>query len=645
MAKYEVSLNGKSYDIDADSPEAAAQKAAQIASGMAQQHPDLDVTGVSRQQPQPADLPGPVPGTYIRPDPRTLGPAIGNGTKSLKIPTLNGARLVNPEDVGLNRQAFADAQKRLGSTPDQARALSQGVSMGWADELDAKGAGLETFLSRLGGFRGYTPEEAEAAVLQANRQADDLFMQEHPGQAIGGRMLGGAALPGLGAGSTAMGTAVRTGVAGGAYGAVAGAGDANGGDRLDGALNGAAMGAGVGTVLGAGGGALGARGARTKANPPRLKPQQQLAREGVLLTPGQATGGIVKSAEDAFSSVPILGSQIKKAQGRSMETFNRAVGNRVLEPLGDQVPDKVPAGREMIEHLETRIGQAYEQALDGVVVDADQPFVTNVKGIADDILFPDEHEAFAKLAKNALEPMAQGPVDGATFKAIDARLGKVVAASGNRPTFREAVMGLQTELRDLAARSNPEKAPEIEAANKAWGMFKRVQRAATGANADEPGVFSPPQLVGALKALDRSSGKGAYARGSAPLQDIAEAGNKVLPQKIPNSGTADRALWAGLGVGGLVNPKIALGGAVATVPYLKPSQQLITMLTAAAAPGASRGQVDRALAEAAKVAAQNPEAAAQIQQAISALGLAQPRRKAPPPRRLANKPPERRPAG
>lgn len=140
-------------------------------------------------------------------------------------------------------RANKDAERRASSVPDFVRSLGQGATFGFADELDAKLAGLET---RLNPRAGYSPQEAEQAVLEASRQRQKAFEQEHPVQNFAAQVVGGAALP-FGQVRNARQAAVAGGAAGGLYGYGAAEGDAA--QRTPSGLGGAAIGAIGGSVL------------------------------------------------------------------------------------------------------------------------------------------------------------------------------------------------------------------------------------------------------------------------------------------------------------------------------------------------------------------------------------------------------------
>jgi hypothetical protein len=69
--------------------------------------------------------------------------------------------------------------------------------------------------------------------------------------------------------------------------------------------------------------------------------------------------------------------------------------------------------------------------------------------------------------------------------------------------------------------------------------------------ANNEGIFTAAQLQNAVKAGDKSVGKGAFATGNALMQDLSGAGQRVLGSKYPDSGTAGRGLLALLAPGGV----------------------------------------------------------------------------------------------
>jgi hypothetical protein len=128
-----------------------------------------------------------------------------------------------------------------------------------------------------------------------------------------------------------------------------------------------------------------------------------------------------------------------------------------------------------------------------------------------------------------------------------------------------ALQDAQTALRETVQRQAPQYAKELKDVNKGWANFMRPQRASTSVAA-EGGVFSPAQLHNSVKAMDSSRNKAAFARGDALMQDLSEPAKKLMQDRTRNSGTADRALQAGLVMSLMTNPLKTGAGLAASLP-------------------------------------------------------------------------------
>lgn len=303
--------------------------------------------------------------------------------------------------------------------------------------------------------------------------------------------------------------------------------------------------------------------------------------EGVRLTPGQTLGGAFKATEEKLSSVPLLGDIIKGAQRRSIEDFNRAAFNRALEPIGESVDQGFRVGREGVAEVGRRIGDAYNRALTKIGrVDLDSAFRSDIDKIAG-MAIGDFGEANAKqfteiVNNEVLRRMTPaGTMSADTMKIVESELGRRAAGFSGSPEFNNRQLGaalreVQAALRRAVERSvGPDAAGELQAANRAWSEFVRIQDAAGRIGAKE-GVFSPAQFDGAVRKADKSVRKGAYARGDATGQELSDAGRSVITSTVPDSGTAGRllaALAAGGGPAGLVDPTIATTVALGALPY------------------------------------------------------------------------------
>jgi len=304
--------------------------------------------------------------------------------------------------------------------------------------------------------------------------------------------------------------------------------------------------------------------APTEEPPPTA--QQTLQDTGVRLTPGQRMGGFAKSVEDKATSLPIAGDAIQGARTRGMHDFNIGTINKALEPLGVTLPEDVGAGHAAIEAGQNVLSDAYDQVLPNLRFRADNYFAKNVADLRDltSELPASEAGQFENILKNrvfkALGP--EGSADGITLKNIESQLTKKVGdlKAGQQYQLADAVNELRATIRDTLERQNPDAAKELQQINQSYAMFSRVEDAATR-RATSGGVFTPSDLLQSIKQnAVRTGNRKAFARGDQFLQDLAQAGQDILPSKVPDSGTTGRALLAAgtLAAGG--------GGAAANLP-------------------------------------------------------------------------------
>lgn len=333
--------------------------------------------------------------------------------------------------------------------------------------------------------------------------------------------------------------------------------------------------AGIGVLGGAAGAGISrAIGTRT---PPRADPNVEALRaEGVQLTPGQGIGGLLKTLEDKATSVPIVGDIINAARRRGVEDFNRAAIGRASLP-GQPVQE---IGREGVANVRQQLGQAYDDVLSRSSANAlDPQFVQNVASLRSMVasLPEKEQRAFDSfIAREIEQRMAPGgQINAENLQGIKSALGQGVSDFGTSTDAYQRQLGqamrqLQAEFQDLISRANPRNADDLRAIDTAYANFKRIQRAASGVGAED-GIFTPAQLKNAAKAMDRSKDKRAFSEGTAVLQDLAEAGQAVLPSKVPDSGTAGRLMGNLFSLSGLASTAAGAAGALPALVAYSPT--------------------------------------------------------------------------
>jgi len=302
---------------------------------------------------------------------------------------------------------------------------------------------------------------------------------------------------------------------------------------------------------------------------------------GVRPTIGQTLGGRWNTVEEKLQSVPILGDAISKARGQAMNQFNSAAINRATGKIGQKV-DKI--GQDGVHEAGAKVGAAYDDALSSFGgIQLDDQFVqeaAQLQSMAGN-LTPDMQKLFDKTYRDVLvgRLSPNGTLLPDTFKKVDSELGHIGSQYGKSVVASEkeagaAIKQLRVILREQAMRTNPDAAGKLKAADSAYANLVRVEGAAKAAHNNE-GVFTPAQLNMAIRTADDSVRKRSVARGTALMQDLGNAGQTVLGNRVPNSGTTDRALMAG-GAGLLINPMIPAGLLGGAALYTSPLQRLLT---------------------------------------------------------------------
>lgn len=393
-------------------------------------------------------------------------------------------------------------------------------------------------------WRGGEPPGLDAGRLAGNVAAGGALSSLIPGVAVttmGGRLLAGAAQAGL--------TGVLTPV-----------------EKTDDFWRQKAIQAGLGA--GAGAAMPAVLGSASRMISPSVSPEIKILMDaGVRPTPGQMMGGTANRLEQAGTSVPVLGDLIQSARLRAMQQFNQGAINDVLQPIGQRVEGKI--GRDAIVEMGDKVRDAYQAVVPRIGGNLDAKATQDFADLRTMASFMPKDRA------NQFEQILQGKVldkispsggmTGESFKEAESDLGKLASgylynhsATSDERQLGGAIREAQSVLRDWLGRVSPDQAAELTAANQAYARMLRVENAATRAG-QEPGIFSPAQLLASVKKL---SSERQFARGEGLTQPYAEAGKSILGSTVPNNGTPFRALTA-LGLGSLaghsVSPQLAMG--------------------------------------------------------------------------------------
>lgn len=295
---------------------------------------------------------------------------------------------------------------------------------------------------------------------------------------------------------------------------------------------------------------------------PALK---RLVEAGGQPTTGQITGGGLKKLE----SFPILNQFTEGALDTSTRSYTLAANNLALEPLrlGKQPLGKIDlskvSGNDLYAKADDIAQDAYNTLLPQLKLKLDPQLpqeLAAIKSAHPEVL--DKLENIQKTIFKILSKKGTTAITGEDMKIVEKKLGSQLRkANLSNDTMADeladGVTEMQGALRDMVARQNPTKAPELQRINKAWSNLVRVRKATTGAFATNDGFFTPQQFARAVTAVNASRTGQAVARGEAGMQDVARAGienmstqaSKSLPYSALARGAGTLGTLGGAGAG------------------------------------------------------------------------------------------------
>lgn len=447
--------------------------------------------------------------------------------------------------------------KRQSARPnDILTGLSQGATLGAGDEV----------FGRLESFLGNTP--ADDAI--ARRRSDyDEAVKRAPLMTMGAEALGSLA-PTLGALGATRGKAAgqlpmvksalaRASLIGAAEGGIAGfnTGEGDASQRAPGA----AVGAALGGVLGGTGQVIA---------PQISKAGKTLVDAGMRLTPDML-GQPAQRTLNVLQKVP---SPFQARKDDSLEAFNVVVANEVLKPASKTIANK--SGREAYAATADAISEAYNDLLDPIAsMDLETSYTAAFEAANASIGLSKKSLKNAMKQANALDNLVtQGAVTGKQFKNADSKLRGMIESYRNQTKradlvsdqeagrdIADALEAVREDMFDRAAASvGGDFGERLRGVDYSYKLLQTLRRAVESTGGDGE-TFSPAQLLTAVKAMNKQND--AFARSTAPLQGLAEAGKNVFGA-VPYNSAADSAVLSGLGLNQGILPML---GGLAAVGY------------------------------------------------------------------------------
>ena len=292
---------------------------------------------------------------------------------------------------------------------------------------------------------------------------------------------------------------------------------------------------------------------------------------GVRLSPAQTVGGRVDTVEEAASRALFGGGDMAlSTRRRAFNDFNTAYLNSAGKYIGFQLPNDMKPHERM-----KAIGEAFDNQYDVIraqmSVAPDQELLDDIADlrsvINDGSTFTPENAArLGKLLDDQLVRRTANPIGGDEYKSLQSLLKKrkrEFAKNGNLE-LADGVENMQAILDNAARRrSPPEAVAALDSTDRGFALLAQAQEAARMAG-NRPGEFSPAQILSRQRALDTRNRSRSFVEGDMEGQRLAEAGQNVLGNVLPSSGTVERlaAASAAGAAGSLLSPWALLPNAV-----------------------------------------------------------------------------------
>lgn len=317
----------------------------------------------------------------------------------------------------------------------------------------------------------------------------------------------------------------------------------------------------------------------------------------VMGSKGGVVGRGIGRVEEAMQSMPLgAGSPIRARRAEALSNWQKATREAAMPPAP-------PGGFELggsgsVDAVREATSEAYNAALKShplteIAATHTPDIDTLAKGVA---VTPEQKALVAKMFGD-IQAAHVDASDGsiAAAHAIESDL-KTMAARYSRsqdPSQQDLGRLFDKVAQDYrkAWRSDisPDVAKRLGRIDEKYPSLLAIEDSArkVGAAVSEgdPNAYTPAVLLRGSRNVDRSAGKGNYIAGEAPQQELAAAGQKLLGNRVGDSGTAERqsminALGA-LAIGGAGTLAGGIPGGLATLGGVaaygtKPVQNYLT---------------------------------------------------------------------
>ena len=269
--------------------------------------------------------------------------------------------------------------------------------------------------------------------------------------------------------------------------------------------------------------------------------------EGIPLTPAKMTDNQgFEYFETLLEGIPSTGGRQAREIAKTQSGFNRAV----LRRAGINSDIATP---EVMRKAGDDFGRRFEMLEAKTTFKPDDQFMDGLIAVRDNYaryIPSTRKESFDNLLTDATNLMDFTQDTGKAYQKFASTLRRLSRGAAKDGEYQDALNDLVEVVDETAFRS-----AGSEALKKSWQKLRREYRAykiiedsmAKTTKSAAEGDISPTAFAGAVK---RAQSKRQFVSGDGPLEGLARVGTSRVRSSVPNSGTAQRNVIAGLMTGG-----------------------------------------------------------------------------------------------
>jgi hypothetical protein len=249
--------------------------------------------------------------------------------------------------------------------------------------------------------------------------------------------------------------------------------------------------------------------------------------------------------EDLSTSYPGAGAPIQAKRLESLIKFNRVLLDEAVEPLDIKIPKSLQ-GKDAFIFVDEELGKKYTDVLPKISISNARSFEDKILDtILDSALDPvEQNTVLRNVEKNILNKIKDNKIAGKDVKNIETNFGRLEQSFLKKGGIEGEIGVVFGDIKRLLRKEiefQNQGAKELQKINNVYRNLLPINDAMQQAVIKE-GIFTPAQILRAIKKTDKTKRKVKTIAGQQPLQETALLGEQILGNTFPDSGTASRLL-------------------------------------------------------------------------------------------------------